>query len=99
MGTVRGNNLECGYHGFTYDCSGICVFVPGQDRVPRTARVKSYPVVEQANWVWVWIGDTANAAATPVPDNHWLDDPGWTVIGDMVPLPARYQRETVAPRR
>ncbi len=91
LGSLRGDDVECGYHGFTYDCSGVCLRVPGQERVPRTARVKSYPVVEQANWVWIWIGDPAGADLTAVPDNHWLDDPRWTVIGDMAPLPARYQ--------
>ncbi|WP_416210349.1 Rieske 2Fe-2S domain-containing protein [Frankia sp. Cr1] len=91
LGTLRGDDLECGYHGFTYDCSGTCIQVPGQERVPRTARVRSYRVVEQANWIWVWIGEEAKADLAAVPDNHWLDDPGWTMIGGMAPLPARYQ--------
>src|SRR4029078_6564382 len=33
MGRLKGDNLECGYHGMTFNCSGACVWVPGQDRV------------------------------------------------------------------
>ncbi|MFC0112180.1 hypothetical protein ACFFRB_38765 [Kibdelosporangium aridum subsp. largum] len=32
-----------GYHGFTYDSTGTCVFAPRQLRVPRTAPVPSLP--------------------------------------------------------
>ena len=54
---LDGDTIVCGYHGFTYDTSGTCVFVPGQQRIPRTARVASYPVAEVDSFVWVWIGD------------------------------------------
>ena len=44
LGTVVGEQLVCGYHGFTFDCSGTCVAVPGQDRIPSRANVRTYPV-------------------------------------------------------
>jgi len=47
LGTVVGDELVCGYHGFTFDCTGTCVAVPGQDRIPSRADVRSYAVVEQ----------------------------------------------------
>ena len=28
-GRVIGDRLQCGYHGFEYDCAGKCVLVPG----------------------------------------------------------------------
>ena len=46
-----GDTVVCGYHGFTYGADGGCVAVPGQTRVPRTARLRSYPVVEQDSFV------------------------------------------------
>ncbi len=45
-----GDQVICGYHGFTYGADGACVAVPGQTRVPRTARLRSFPVVEQDNF-------------------------------------------------
>ncbi|PWK48196.1 vanillate O-demethylase monooxygenase subunit [Actinoplanes xinjiangensis] len=84
-----GDTVVCGYHGFTYGADGVCVAVPGQSRVPRTARLRSYPVVEQDSFVWVFIGDPALAATTRIPRAPWLDLPGWTVVSGMEPLAAR----------
>ncbi|WJK38649.1 aromatic ring-hydroxylating dioxygenase subunit alpha [Solwaraspora sp. WMMA2056] len=86
---LDGDTIVCGYHGFTYDAAGSCVFVPGQQRIPRTARVAAYPVVEQDTLIWVWIGeDDPDPAA--IPRAPWLADPGYTVVRGMAPLNARY---------
>jgi len=86
---LDGDTVVCGYHGFTYDRTGRCVFVPGQKRIPRTARVPAYPVVERDSFVWVWIGD-AEPVAQP-PRAPWLADPGYTTVCGMEPLAARYE--------
>ncbi|GHJ42430.1 aromatic ring-hydroxylating dioxygenase subunit alpha [Streptomyces sp. TS71-3] len=85
-----GDQVVCGYHGFTYGADGVCVSVPGQKRVPRTARLTSYPVVEQDSFVWVWIGDRELADEKLVPRAPWLDHPGYTTVSGMEPLAARY---------
>jgi phenylpropionate dioxygenase-like ring-hydroxylating dioxygenase large terminal subunit len=85
-----GDSVVCGYHGFTYGVDGACVAVPGQTRVPRTARLRSYPVVEQDSFVWVWIGDPAQADATRIPRAHWLVSPDYTAVSGMEPLAARF---------
>jgi len=87
---LDGDRVVCGYHGFTYDTTGTCVAVPGQARVPRTARVATYPLEEKDGFVWVWIGDPALADAQSIPRAPWLDDPEWTVVRGMEPLAARY---------
>ncbi|MFP3986086.1 aromatic ring-hydroxylating dioxygenase subunit alpha [Streptomyces sp. E11-3] len=87
---LDGHKVVCGYHGFTYDTTGTCVFVPGQKRVPRTARVTSYPVVEQDSFVWVWIGDPALADPAAIPRARHLADPHWTTVGGMEPIDAHY---------
>jgi phenylpropionate dioxygenase-like ring-hydroxylating dioxygenase large terminal subunit len=85
-----GDRIVCGYHGFTYEPSGACVYVPAQTRIPRTARVPSYPVVEQDSLVWVWIGDAGRADASMIPRAPWLNAPGYTTVRGMEPLAARY---------
>jgi phenylpropionate dioxygenase-like ring-hydroxylating dioxygenase large terminal subunit len=90
LGHRDGDNLVCGYHGFSYEPGGRCVSVPGQDRVPAGARVPAYPVVEHDSFVWVWIGDPALAASTPVPRAPWLADPGYATVAGMEPVAARY---------
>jgi vanillate O-demethylase monooxygenase subunit len=84
------DQVVCGYHGFTYGADGRCVAVPGQTRVPRTARLKSYPTVEQDSFVWVWIGDPAKADAATVPRAPWLASPDYTTVSGMEPLKARF---------
>lgn len=87
---LDGDTIVCGYHGFTYDRGGACVFVPGQQRIPRTARVASYPVVEQDSFVWVWVGDRDKAEPGRIPRAPWLADPAYTTVCGMEPLNARY---------
>jgi phenylpropionate dioxygenase-like ring-hydroxylating dioxygenase large terminal subunit len=84
------DQVVCGYHGFTYGVDGKCVAVPGQARVPRTARLTRYPVVEQDSFVWVFIGDPDNADAARIPRASYLDSPGYTTVAGMEPLRARY---------
>ena len=54
-GEVMENGLQCGYHGLTFDRSGNCIEVPGQDTIPTAAHVKSYPVVERQGIIWIWM--------------------------------------------
>ncbi|GIJ46273.1 oxidoreductase subunit alpha [Virgisporangium aliadipatigenens] len=84
------DRIVCGYHGFTYDRTGACVAVPGQRRIPRTARVPAYPVVERDSLVWVWIGEPDRADPAAIPRAPWLDAPGWTTVRGLEPLAARY---------
>ena len=79
-GKVVDGRLRCGYHGFEYDGAGVCRRVPGQDVVPRLAKVRRYPVVVKDGWIWIWPGDTeADGTADParIPDTHWLSDENW----------------------
>ncbi|MEU7856123.1 aromatic ring-hydroxylating dioxygenase subunit alpha [Nonomuraea sp. NPDC049141] len=87
---VVDDQVVCGYHGFTYGADGVCVAVPGQTRVPRTARLTGYPVVEQDSFVWVWIGDPAKADAASIPRARWLVSPEYTTVSGMEPLKARF---------
>ena len=47
MGKLVGDTLQCHYHGLRYDRSGTCVRVPGQETIPRSARVRSSPLAER----------------------------------------------------
>ncbi|HEY3243315.1 MAG TPA: aromatic ring-hydroxylating dioxygenase subunit alpha [Phycisphaerae bacterium] len=77
LGRVRGDIIECGYHGLQYDCGGACVRIPGQQKIPRTARVRSYPVVEQDSVIWVWMGDPTRADAGKITSFPWMAKTGW----------------------
>jgi phenylpropionate dioxygenase-like ring-hydroxylating dioxygenase large terminal subunit len=88
--TRAGDSVICGYHGFTYDKGGTCLAVPGQARVPRTARVKSYPLHEQDSFVWIWIGDADPAPTAAIPRAPWFNSGTYTTVRGMEPLRARH---------
>lgn len=91
LGRLDGDLLVCGYHGFTFDCEGACVAVPGQEQIPSRARVRTYPVVEQGVWLWIWMGDPENPDHGRLPATPWLvDGDSWRVVTSMAPLRARY---------
>lgn len=60
-GHVIQQGLQCGYHGLTFDTKGNCVMIPGQKNIPAQAQVKHYPLVEQDEILWIWMGDPALA--------------------------------------
>lgn len=56
LGVVNGGTLRCPFHAWRFDGAGSCVSVPGLERIPPTARVRTYPVQERYGFVWVWYG-------------------------------------------
>ncbi|HLI23240.1 MAG TPA: Rieske 2Fe-2S domain-containing protein, partial [Stellaceae bacterium] len=56
MGAREGDAIRCGYHGLKFDAQGRCIEIPGQKEIPPDTRVKSYPLVEKFNFVWLWMG-------------------------------------------
>jgi phenylpropionate dioxygenase-like ring-hydroxylating dioxygenase large terminal subunit len=66
--------LECGYHGLVFDTAGRCVRIPGQDQIPERAKVRSYPVVEKDEFVWIWMGEAARADTGAIIDYPWHND-------------------------
>jgi phenylpropionate dioxygenase-like ring-hydroxylating dioxygenase large terminal subunit len=63
LGVVKGDELKCHYHGWTYDRSGKCVSVPylGKERLPNG--VRRYPAREVDGLIFVFPGDPALAEA------------------------------------
>jgi phenylpropionate dioxygenase-like ring-hydroxylating dioxygenase large terminal subunit len=89
-GTIEGDNLRCGYHGLLYDSSGVVVWAPGQDHLPKGAQVRSYPIVEKNGWIWIWMGDAALADPKTAPAYDKYDDPAWASYDEMIPIKANY---------
>jgi len=60
-GRILNGEMECPYHGWTFDSQGTCTRIPsvceGQDLDCRKIKVKNYPVQEQQGIVWIFFGD------------------------------------------
>lgn len=71
---LKGDEIECGYHGITFGPDGHCTRVPSQSHVPKTYKVKKYAVAEHGMWLFIWPGDPDEADPSLLPD---LASMGW----------------------
>ena len=94
MGKILdGNRIQCAYHGLEFDETGACVRNPhGSKRIPPRARLKSYPVIEKHQAIWVWMGPGSPDPAK-VPDFSVLDNVPelHTTKRDNIVIRANYQ--------
>ncbi|RJF92291.1 aromatic ring-hydroxylating dioxygenase subunit alpha [Noviherbaspirillum saxi] len=91
MGRLEGNDLRCMYHGLKFAPTGQCVEMPGQDRIPPGACVRTFPVVEAHSWVWVWMGDPDKADRELIPECIALETPGLQHRSGHIEYDADYQ--------
>ncbi len=91
MGRIKGDHIECGYHGLRFDAAGACVHIPCSDRIPKNARVHSYPVESRYGLIWVWMGDPEAARTDAIMEvDHW-NDPKWSATaGDTMVVDCNY---------
>ena len=86
-----GDEIQCGYHGMTFDGKGKCTRVPGRDKVLEHADIRSYPVHEKHEIVWIWMGDPSKADTAEIFDLPQLSDPAWDAHqGDQLHLKSNY---------
>jgi vanillate O-demethylase monooxygenase subunit len=79
MGRLKGDHVECGYHGLTFDRLGVCVDAPTQERIPAFACVRHFPVVEKWGMIWIWMGAANLARPEDIPQIDHYDDPAWHI--------------------
>ncbi|MDT8265302.1 Rieske 2Fe-2S domain-containing protein, partial [Roseomonas sp. DSM 102946] len=91
MGRLKGDEVQCAYHGLRFNARGRCTFMPSQDTINPSASVRSFPVVEKHRFVWIWPGDPALADPALVPDLHWNHDPAWAGDGKVIHAACDYR--------
>lgn len=90
LGALRGDAVECGYHGFRFGPNGKCTGVPVM-KVPPPIAVESYPVKESGPLVWIYLGDrNCLDSVPPPPELSWATDPAFTVMTGKMDLAANY---------
>ena len=82
-GRIRGDCVECPYHGWTFNGDGSCVRLPslGPDaKIPNRTRIDAYPVDERYGLVFVFLGDLPESERPPIQPAPECDDPDWRFI-------------------
>jgi nitrite reductase/ring-hydroxylating ferredoxin subunit len=88
-GTLEGDTIVCGYHGFRYDPAGNWIEVPSQPRCPAGIGVRSYPLVERGALIWVWMG-AGEPDVARLPPQDWLTASDWTRTTGYLHLHGNY---------
>jgi phenylpropionate dioxygenase-like ring-hydroxylating dioxygenase large terminal subunit len=72
LGHLRGDLLECAYHGWTYNGSGECVKMPAhpEQRPPAKAKVRTYQTKERYGLIWATLGQPSRDIP---PFEEWND--------------------------
>jgi len=73
IGELKGDTIQCPFHGFEYDSSGKCTLVPANGRAsepPKVLQVPTYPTREEHGYVYLWWGEP-RGEYPPLP---WFDD-------------------------
>lgn len=83
-GRLVGDTLVCGYHGITFDADGRCVRIPVQEKIPSAFCIRTYPLVERWEWLWIWMGDPALADESLIPDHDAISL--GTEAGPSIPM-------------
>ncbi len=90
LGRLVGDNLQCGYHGLTYEPSGTVVAIPGQTTVPNGGMVRKYPLVDRWRFGWIWMGDPELANPDDIPEVRFNDHPDWSYVGGYLHMDCHY---------
>ena len=79
-GKIKGDCLQCPYHGLQFSGDGICRFVPTLPegaKIPERAKVDAYPVDERYGLIFAFLGDLSKAERTPILEAPEYDQEGW----------------------
>ena len=95
MGRLKDGVVECGYHGLQFDGRGACVLNPhGDGEIAHHAKVKTYPLEERHEALWIWMGEPELADAALIPDFGMVIDPALRTVRGYLHAPSNYELMT-----
>src|SRR5262249_14346621 len=98
-GSFDGCEIECPFHGWRFDTSGICVDIPalveGQRFNICAVKTKSYPCTELQGNVWVYFGDETDKLPE-VPRASMLDELIYARTETSFTIPSHFDYHAVA---
>lgn len=91
-GKLAGGHLHCPYHGLEFDGAGHCVHNPhGIGARPAALDVRTFPLVERDDLIWIWPGDPALANRQAIPDFSCRTDPARRTVGEVGHVRCNYK--------
>ena len=101
-GKVRGDRIECPYHGWQFGGDGVCAKIPslGQAgnktdpgcKIPPRTKIDAYPTVERYGIVFAFLGDLPETERPAILEIPEYDQPGWLANQLSYEFNANYER-------
>ena len=94
-GKVRGDCIQCPYHGWEFDGQGQCRRIPslGKDaRIPGRTHIDAYPVQEKYGLVLAFLGDLPEEERPPMMEIPEFDSPDWRPTWINYQIQCNYER-------
>ena len=94
-GMLKGDLIQCPYHGWRYDGSGACQHIPTlpePSRIPARARVDSYPTIEQHGLIFAFLGDLPEEDRPPLYNIEEYGSAGWKTQLYVFEIACNYER-------
>lgn len=93
LGRKEGDAVRCMYHGLLFGKDGGCKQVPGMDKVPPGAQVRTFATCEKDGWLWVWLGDKDTADEALICDAFDPADPALSLRKNSIRIETGYRQE------
>lgn len=75
---IEGDSIRCPYHAWRFGPDGQCDDIPYHEGpIPKTACVKSWPVVESLGAIWIWHDPEGGEPEWNAPALDEWDQPSW----------------------
>ena len=94
-GKIRGDHIQCPYHGWQFDGAGACRKIPSlgtEARIPARTRIDAYPVVEKYGIVFAFLGDLPESERPPMLEVPEFEDPAWRATWINFQVDYNYER-------
>ena len=78
LGRVRGDSIQCPFHGWCFDRGGTCTSVPYARKIPPKAVTRAWPVCEANGVVMAWYHPRREAPTWQFPVFAESTDPEFT---------------------
>ncbi len=96
-GKIKGDCVECPYHGWQFDGAGRCRKIPSltDGKYPSRAKVDAYPVQERYGIVFAFLGDLPEEERPPLWDVEEYDKDDWRANKVAILEPACYFERSI----
>ncbi|MEH2358750.1 aromatic ring-hydroxylating dioxygenase subunit alpha [Nostoc sp.] len=89
-GQIIDGRIECLYHGWQFATDGKCLHIPQlptDAKIPSTACLPSFKVVERQGIMWVWFGELKAADEELIPTITELDKAEYICLDYVADMP------------